>query len=141
MNDIVFWTGAGDFYHASAACTKLRAGVKSAEVHGRMVHPMRSTSVQVAEGTGRGPCAHCMSTAPYVVSQQTLPQTSNREAQTVVKLSDGTRLAVYASGKVKVGRDNTSLSEDGVTRFNFGPGHGPNASPASSFVHLVFKPR
>jgi hypothetical protein len=78
---------------------------------------------------------------PSVVEQYTLPQTSNREAQTVVKFSDGTRIAVYASGKVKIGRDWTTLSEDGVRRFNFGPGKGPNGSPASSFAHLLFEPR
>jgi hypothetical protein len=78
---------------------------------------------------------------PSVVEQYALPQTSNRSAQTIVKFSDGTRIAVYADGKVKVGRDWTTLGAEDVQRFNFGPGKGPNGSPAASFVHLHFQPR
>lgn len=81
---------------------------------------------------------------PTIVEQYSLPATSNREAQTVVKFADGTRVAVYASGKVKVGRNWTRLNkldDEQVRVFNFGPGKAVNGSPASSFVHLNFEDR
>jgi hypothetical protein len=56
----VIWTGAGDRYHATRECPKLHTGVRSAEVHGRKVHPQNTTSVETALQAGRTKCPHCV---------------------------------------------------------------------------------
>jgi hypothetical protein len=72
--------------------------------------------------------------APRIVH---LTANASRQEQTVAEFPDGTRVAVWADGTVKVGRQSAEpIGVEVVERREHGPSSGPGGSPAAAFVKL-----
>jgi hypothetical protein len=72
--------------------------------------------------------------APEIIRQEATRATRG-EAMTIARFPDGTRVAVYDNGRVKVGRDNYRVKVDRT--FNYDRG---NSDHGSGFVWLAFEP-
>ncbi len=72
--------------------------------------------------------------APEIIRQEATRAT-NGEAMTIALFPDGTRVAVYDNGRVKVGRNDHRVTVDG--KFNFGRGA---SGRGAGFVWLEFEP-
>jgi hypothetical protein len=72
--------------------------------------------------------------APEIIRQEATCAT-NGEAMTIAMFPDGTRVAVYDNGPVKVGRNDHRAKVDRT--FNYGRG---NSDHGSGFVWLAFEP-
>lgn len=73
--------------------------------------------------------------APRIVH---LTANAQRQEQTVAEFPDGTRVAVWADGTVKVGRESDEPVAVAVERTERGPGSGPRGSRATAFVKLTW---
>lgn len=72
--------------------------------------------------------------APRIVH---LTGNAARQEQTVAEFPDGTRVAVWADGTVKVGRQSDEpIMVEVVERRERGPGREPGGSRAAAFVKL-----
>jgi hypothetical protein len=72
--------------------------------------------------------------APDIIRQEATKATLG-EAMTIAMFPDGTRVAVYDNGRVKIGRDHYKVKVDRT--FNFGRG---NSDHGSGFLWLEFEP-
>jgi hypothetical protein len=73
--------------------------------------------------------------APRIVH---LAANAQRQEQTVAEFPDGTRVAVWVDGTVKVGRESDEPLAIEVDRTERGPGRGINGSRATAFVKLTW---
>ncbi len=71
--------------------------------------------------------------APEIIREAT--RATNGEAMTIALFPNGTRVAVYDNGRVKVGRNDHRVTVDG--KFNFGRGA---SGRGAGFVWLEFEP-
>lgn len=76
--------------------------------------------------------------APRIVH---LTASGQRQEQTVAEFPDGTRVAVWADGTVKVGRESDEPITVAVERIERGPGRGERPSRATAFVKLTWRPK
>ncbi len=83
----------------------------------------------------RDPSPADIPNAPRIVH---LTGNAGRQEQTVAEFPDGTRVAVWADGTVKVGREADEPIAVAVERTERGPGKGPNGSRATAFVKLTW---
>ena len=73
--------------------------------------------------------------APRIVH---LTGNAGRQEQTVAEFPDGTRVAVWVDGTVKVGREADEPIAIAVERTERGPGRGERGSRATAFVKLTW---